>query len=169
MAVGISRAVAVVGGFCTLCCLMAAPGASAFEQQGFRSGMSFAEATAAAQEMGRHLFPSKTEPGVYYVGEETVTGINMSFCRDQLFALNTHIPGGIDAFAETVGGMIATFGQPFVASTTRAGKDGRVSTVHATWRHANGEETSVALISYAGTIAVSIGDNAYRNLCEQSP
>jgi hypothetical protein len=150
--------------------LWVAPHAAiAFEQQGFRSGMSFQEATDVARDMGRHLFPSKTEPGVYYVGEDVITGINMSFCKDQLFAINTHIPGGIDAFASTVGGMIATFGQPFVASSSRLGKDGRVSTVHATWRHPNGEETSVGLISVAGTIAVSIGDSAYKNLCGQPP
>jgi len=76
-----------------------ATGTGAFERSGFRSSMSFAEATEVAAQMGSSLEPLPLE-GEYY--QVSGTPLSLTFCDGRLVSLSqTHEPT-VDAFASLV-------------------------------------------------------------------
>ncbi|MGO4438575.1 hypothetical protein [Rhizobium sp. RAF56] len=134
----------------TLACMPAS--AIAFEQDGFRSGMSVEEFKAVARRMGPNLRPDPDGDNIYLTDLE----MNASFCEGRLFGVSKSVSGGVDAFASTSKDMISQYGPPQVKVSSSYGKGGLFSSVEFVWS-VNGEERHASLYSSSGNVSVHVG------------
>ena len=137
--------------------------AAAFEQHGFHSGMTLAEATASTQES---LVPMPGSSGNYTVGEGASTKATIGFCKGRLFAVNENIAGEVDAFAGRTAKNNAQFGLPIVAAVSDYTNNGLISYVRLTWQTAPGEDHTISISRYQGTTWASVGSSAFMALCK---
>ena len=146
-------------------CLLV-PTASAFDYSGLRSGMSFAEVSAAAERAGlQPLEPAKNVPGLYTLGPPHLSTVNMTFCADRLFALTSAPQGGVDAFAQLTKEMVAGYGNPVVQPISSYTETGLLSTVRMEWAVEGGETVALDITSYGGKITVARMYSAFDVLC----
>lgn len=136
--------------------------AAAFEQHGFQSGMTLAEAEASTQEP---LVPAGSD-GNYSVGTGASTKAIITFCNGRLFGVSENIAGGVDAFAARAAKNNALLGPPIVNSTSDYTNDGLLSDVRMTWLTPQGQEHSVSISSYQGRVWTSVSSSAYKSLCK---
>ena len=157
------RGIAINLVFCaTLLCFPSSMG-SAFEQHGFRSGMSMAEAEASTQDP---LVPMPGANGNFAVGKGDLTKATISFCNGRLFAVNENIAGEVDAFAMRTAKNSAQFGAPLVTAASDYSNDGLISYVRLTWYTSPGEEHTVSISRYQGRTWSSVGSSAFNSLCK---
>ena len=137
--------------------------AKAFEQHGFRSGMTLTEAKASTQEP---LAPMSGAEGNYTVGKGASTKATISFCKGRLFAVNENIAGEVDAFAGRTDKNNAQFGPPIVTAASDYSNDGLISYVRLTWQTSPGEERTTSISRYQGKTWASVGSSAFEALCK---
>lgn len=137
--------------------------AASFEQHGFHSGMTLAEAMASTQEP---LVPVKGSDGNYSVGMGTSLQAVIAFCKGRLSFVSESTAGGVDAFAARSAKNIEQFGPPIVAAASEYTNDGLLSDVRLTWKTSQREEQTLAITSYQGRVSTSVSSSAHKSLCK---
>jgi hypothetical protein len=137
--------------------------AASFEQHGFHSGMTLAEAQDSTKE---RLVPIEGSDGNYSVGTGASLQAIITFCKGRLFAVSENTAGGVDAFAARSAKNIAQFGPPIVAAASGYTKDGLLSDVGLTWETPQREEQTLRITSYQGRVSTSVASSAHKSLCQ---
>ena len=126
--------------------VLTAKQAYAFEQAGFHSGMTLAEAKEIALNYGTPL--TKMNIGnvnSYSIGEPPKSKGVVQFCHDRLYFISQNIPGEVDAFAEHVEAFARQFGAPGVSAASGHTQDGFMSYVTLEWSTPEGEKVTASI------------------------
>lgn len=154
-------------GAIAVACLSVLP-ATAFDYSGLRSGMSFSAVNdAAARAALPQLYPAENVDGLYTLGPPNQSTVNMTFCRDKLFALTSSIQGGVDAYAQLASDLVQRYGQPTVQPTSQYTEQGLLSSVRMTWPVEGGETVAIDITAYRERTSVSRSYSAFDVLCQK--
>jgi hypothetical protein len=152
---------------------------TAFELQGYRSGMSLAEVTEIAKRSGWEVVPVgfvvSSGNGSYSLRRSLPSGaltfgIDFSFCNDRLMSLGETIQGGFDAFARTLEAYTKRFGQGSVSSRSENGPNGTLSEITVEWFDPSHERHRVSMFALQGrqTVSVSMFSPEVARPCRQT-
>ena len=142
----------------------------AFEIDGFRVGMTLAEARAVANRRGLLLNPLPNNPGMFLIGGRGAPQANVTFCahRDALFAYSGPSVGGFGAFTRMIERETARLGQGQIAASTVESASGPVSVVHVVWREQSWTVSIVAnAVGETGPVTTSRLVSAFVTQCRR--
>jgi hypothetical protein len=108
--------------------------ATAFDFDGFRSGMTLEQAKAVAAKAG---YVARAEPdvdgGYYFIrqkNEELEIGYSMAFCNGRLGWLSVVLsPGTFEKLADTLSEMSASLGTPTATESSQSTHNGQLRTI----------------------------------------
>jgi hypothetical protein len=121
---------------------------AAFEIGGFKSGMSSAEARAAAIELGWTIVAVAPPMGPKVPAARTSFNMtngktSLEFCDDRLASVRTVVPDGFEGMVSVIADLIDQYGEPQTNAYSLEVAQSDASSLSFTWKLEDGERREI--------------------------